>query len=152
MRSQLLLDLSPLMAVPSLRVFCLASAQTLDEDPERLFQVRREIRCCLPSEVYLKYQGSVNTWRVVCESRSDTFAKCPAHGYAVTHSVCYAHSSIAVCCSHTQQIQHYHNVKHQSTWILYASHAGRAESRVLLAFLVGYPFGRALLFLAVGLL
>lgn len=31
------------MAVPSLRVFCLESTQTLDEDPEGLLQVRNEI-------------------------------------------------------------------------------------------------------------
>lgn len=36
---QLLLDLSALMEVPSLRVFCLESTQTLDEDPEGMFQV-----------------------------------------------------------------------------------------------------------------
>ncbi|CAM9317871.1 unnamed protein product, partial [Hapterophycus canaliculatus] len=39
-QNALLLDLSPLMAVPSLRVFCLESTQTLDEDPEGLFQAR----------------------------------------------------------------------------------------------------------------
>ncbi|CAM9205881.1 unnamed protein product [Scytosiphon promiscuus] len=38
MHNALLLDLSPLMAVPSLRVFCLESTQTLDEDPEGHFQ------------------------------------------------------------------------------------------------------------------
>lgn len=38
---QLLLDLSALMAVPSLRVFCLESTETLDEDPEGMFQVRK---------------------------------------------------------------------------------------------------------------
>lgn len=36
---QLLLDLSAMMEVPSLRVFCLESTQTLDEDPEGMFQV-----------------------------------------------------------------------------------------------------------------
>lgn len=36
---QLLLDLSALMEVPSLRVFCLESTQTLDEDPEGMYQV-----------------------------------------------------------------------------------------------------------------
>lgn len=38
---QLLLDLSALMAVPSLRVFCLESTETLDEDPEGMLQVRK---------------------------------------------------------------------------------------------------------------
>lgn len=38
MQMKLLLDLSSLMAVPSLRVFCLESIQTLDEDPEGLLQ------------------------------------------------------------------------------------------------------------------
>ncbi|CAM9744742.1 unnamed protein product [Ascophyllum nodosum] len=37
-QNALLLDLSPMMAVPSCRIFCLASTQTLEEDPERLFQ------------------------------------------------------------------------------------------------------------------
>eukprot|EP00903_Cladosiphon_okamuranus_P016099 g14860.t1 len=38
MQNALLLDLSALMEVPSLRVFCLESTQTLDEDPEGMFQ------------------------------------------------------------------------------------------------------------------
>ncbi|CAM9803922.1 unnamed protein product [Ectocarpus sp. 6 AP-2014] len=38
MQNALLLDLSPLMAMPRLRVFCLESTQTLDEDPEGVFQ------------------------------------------------------------------------------------------------------------------
>lgn len=53
MQNALLLDLSSLMAVPSLRVFCLASTQTLDEDPEQLYQDplvqqynSRVRRCC----------------------------------------------------------------------------------------------------------
>ncbi|CAM9340737.1 unnamed protein product [Discosporangium mesarthrocarpum] len=42
MQNALLLDLAPLMSVPSLRMFSLASTGTLDKDPETLFQVR----CC----------------------------------------------------------------------------------------------------------
>eukprot|EP00752_Nemacystus_decipiens_P011328 g10066.t1 len=38
MQNALLLDLSAMMEVPSLRVFCLESTQTLDEDPEGMFQ------------------------------------------------------------------------------------------------------------------
>ncbi|CAM9454524.1 unnamed protein product [Pylaiella littoralis] len=52
-QNALLLDLSPLMSVPSLRVFCLESTQTLDEDPEGLLQDplvqqynSRVRRCC----------------------------------------------------------------------------------------------------------
>lgn len=37
-QNALLLDVSPLMAVPNQRIFCLASPKTLDEDPERVFK------------------------------------------------------------------------------------------------------------------
>ena len=74
---QLLLDLSAMMEVPSLRVFCLESTQTLDEDPEGMFQVSdvANRKYILPSTsqlaavatalLFLPYPSRISVWSML---------------------------------------------------------------------------------------